>query len=426
MQVRAGVVRRPAVLDPPILTVFMASRILYSSSENSNEDRRMRLTRLTLKNWRNFKKADFKIQDRMLIIGSNASGKSNLLDALLFLKQIASPGGGFQKAVESRGGMSRVRCLAARSFNHGWVTMAIEIGDDKCSSRWSYDLTFTAERRGLHRPIVKSEIVRKNGEVLLERPTEEDDKDPEQMTQTDLEQVKANKEFRNIVEFLKSIRYLHLVPHIIRDPERSGDRNDDPYGADFLLRIAKTPQKTRNRHLKKINEALKAAVPQLDRLELKRDKMGSWHLEARYQHWRPQGALQNERDFSDGTLRLIGLLWSLIEEGRVGGPVLLEEPELTLHSSVVCQIPAILSRVRANGGPQVVVTTHSNEILHDQGLGKDEVVVLIPGADGTETQEAAGIPDIQDLLDSGLSMAEILLPKTQPEMVHELPQRITQ
>ena len=306
----------------------------------------------------------------MLIIGSNASGKSNLLDALLFLKRIASPGGGFQKAVEDRGGMSQIRCLAAGNFNHGLVTVTIEIGDDKCSSRWSYDLTFTAERRGLHRPVIKNEIVRKNGEVLLERPTEEDDRDPEQITQTYLEQVRANREFRDISEFLKSIRYLHLVPHLIRDPERGGDRNDDPYGADFLLRIAKTPQKTRDRRLKKINEALKAAVPQLDRLELKQGKIGTWHLEAHYQHWRPQGALQNERDFSDGTLRLIGLLWSLTEKGRVGGPVLLEEPELSLHSSVVRQIPAILSGVRIDGGPQAIVTTHSNEILYDQVLKK--------------------------------------------------------
>ena len=280
--------------------------------------------------------------------------------------------------------------------------------------------------RGIHRPVIKNELVKKNDEVLLDRPTEEDNNDPEQLTQTALEQVRANKEFREIVEFLRSIRYLHLVPHLIRDPERGGDRNDDPYGADFLLRIAKTPPKTRDVRLKKINEALKAAVPQLDRLELKQDKIGTWHLEARYQHWRPHGALQNERDFSDGTLRLIGLLWSLIEKGRVGGPVLLEEPELSLHSSVVNQIPAILSRVRNNGGPQVVVTTHSSEILYDEGLGKDEVVLLTPGEDGTETQEAAEIQDIQSLLNSGLSIAEILLPKTKPSAVHELPRRITQ
>ena len=386
----------------------------------------MRLTQLTLKNWRNFKRSDLKLQDRMLIIGPNASGKSNLLDALIFLKQVASPGGGFQKAVENRGGVSRIRCLAVRRFNHGHVTMRIEIGDDECPNHWSYELTFTAESRGLRRPVIRKEIVEKNGEVLLDRPTEEDDDDPEQLTQTALEQVRANKEFREIAEFLRSIRYLHLVPHLIRDPERGGDRNDDPYGADFLLRIAKTPPKTRDVRLKKINEALKAAVPQLDHLELKQDKIGTWHLEARYQHWRPQGALQNERDFSDGTLRLIGLLWSLIEKGRVGGPVLLEEPELSLHSSVVNQIPAILSRVRNNGGPQVVVTTHSSEILYDEGLGKDEVVLLTPGEDGTETQEAAEIQNIQSLLDSGLSIAEILLPKTKPSAVHELPRRITQ
>ena len=71
--------------------------------------------RLTPKNWRNFK-YDFDLQDRMFVIGPNASGKSNLLDALRFLKQIASTGGGFQDAVDRRGGMPRIRCLAARNF----------------------------------------------------------------------------------------------------------------------------------------------------------------------------------------------------------------------------------------------------------------------------------------------------------------------
>ena len=42
----------------------------------------MRLTHLTLRNWRNFKQADFDMQDRMFVIGPNASGKSNLLSLL--------------------------------------------------------------------------------------------------------------------------------------------------------------------------------------------------------------------------------------------------------------------------------------------------------------------------------------------------------
>ena len=59
----------------------------------------MFITRLRLKNWRNFVQVDVPLRERVYLIGANASGKSNLLDALRFLRDIAQPdGGGFQKA----------------------------------------------------------------------------------------------------------------------------------------------------------------------------------------------------------------------------------------------------------------------------------------------------------------------------------------
>ena len=360
----------------------------------------------------------------MFVIGPNASGKSNLLDALRFLRQVASPGGGFQDAVLTRGGMSRVRCLAARNFNHGHVTMGVTIGDDECPARWAYQITFSAEQRGRHRPILRSESVQKEGETVLRRPTDDDREDPERMTQTYLEQVNANREFREIVDYLGSIRYLHLVPQLIREPDRGGDRRHDPYGADFLLRIAATRAPTRARRLRRISQSLKAAIPQLDQLDLVQDDVGRWHLQARCEHWRPQPAKQDERDFSDGTLRLIGLLWSLLEGRRDAGPVLLEEPEMSLHSSVVRQLPTILSRIRSTGGPQVLLTTHATDVLQDPGLGKDEVVLLRPEAEGTEADTAGSIPDVQELLDAGMSLADILAPITAPPEVQELPDRL--
>ena len=423
----------------------------------------MRLTHLTLRNWRNFKQADFDMQDRMFVIGPNASGKSNLLDALRFLRQVASPGGGFQNAVMTRGGMSRVRCLAARNFNHGHATVGVSIGDDERPTRWLYQITFTAESRGRHRPILRSETVERDGETVLRRPTTEDTDDPERMTQTHLEQVNANRDFREIVDYLGSIRYLHLVPQLIREPDRGGDRSDDPYGADFLLRMAKTRAPTRTRRLHRISQSLKAAVPQLDQLDLVQDEIGHWHLQARYEHWRPQPARQNEQDLSDGTLRLIGLLWSAPKAWRDAGPVLLEEPELSLHCvggtaasddpppdhavtavrsvsagrtlrtscrtqgrccwkkagavpalvgpGTVRQLPTILHRIRSAGGPQVLLTTHATDILQDPGLGKDEVVLLTPEAEGTVAEAASSIPDIQALLDAGNSLADILAPE---------------
>ncbi len=384
----------------------------------------MRLTHLTLRNWRNFKEADFPVQDRLVVLGANASGKSNLLDALRFLRQVASAGGGFQEAVQSRGGIPRVRCLAARNFNHGHVTIGVRLGDADRENRWSYELTFTRESRGLHRPILSGEVVRRDGEVVLNRPDDQDETDNERLTQTYLEQVNANQEFRPIADFFRTIRYLHLVPHLLREPGRQADRLDDPYGSDFLLRIARTPAPTRDRRLRRIGNGLRAAVPQLSQLELVQDDAGRPHLEARYGHWRPKGARQNEHDFSDGTLRLVGLLWSLLEGKRDAGPVLLEEPELSLHSSVVRQLPSILSRFRGTGGPQVLLTTHSEEIMKDQGLGLDEVVVLEPGTEGTEAVPGTSVEGATRLLDSGLSLAEILGPRTRPGRVDELSRQL--
>jgi predicted ATPase len=75
----------------------------------------MIISRVILTNWRNFRSADIPLGRRAFLVGPNASGKSNFLDAFRFLRDIAkSEGGGLQKAVSERGGISKIRCLAAR------------------------------------------------------------------------------------------------------------------------------------------------------------------------------------------------------------------------------------------------------------------------------------------------------------------------
>ncbi len=76
----------------------------------------MFVSHVRLKNWRNFRKVDVKLGYRVFAVGPNASGKSNFLDAFRFLRDIAKQGGGLQKAVADRGGLSKIRCLAARRY----------------------------------------------------------------------------------------------------------------------------------------------------------------------------------------------------------------------------------------------------------------------------------------------------------------------
>jgi hypothetical protein len=152
-------------------------------------------------------------------------------------------------------------------------------------------------------------------------------------------------------------------------------------------------------------------------LELDQDARGSYHLRGKYVHWRPRGAWQTEADFSDGTLRLLGLLWALLERG---GPLLLEEPELSLHPAVVGYVPQMLARMQSRAGRQVLVSTHSPELLQDDGIGLDEVLLLFPEDEGTAVLPARDIAEVSSLLDGGLTVADIVIPKTRPEHAEQL------
>ena len=220
-----------------------------------------------------------------------------------------------------------------------------------------------------------------------------------------------------MADFLRTVRYLHIVPQLVREPERSVGKSNDPYGGDFIEQIARTPEPTRNARLRRILQALTIAVPQLEKLELAQDLRGAHHLRGKYVHWRPQGAWQSEADFSDGTLRLLGLLWAILERG---GPLLLEEPELSLHPAVVRYVPQMLGRMQSRAGRQVLVSTHSPELLDDEGIGLDEVLLLLPEDEGTAVTPASSISEVSSLLDGGLSVAEVVMPKTRPVRAEQL------
>lgn len=380
------------------------------------KNRGLRFSHLYLENWRNFSLVDVDLGRRVFLVGPNASGKSNFLDVFRFLRDLVGIGGGLQAAVQhpSRGGVSRIRCLAARQ--HPDIGIRVHLGDEDEPSLWEYELKFGQDN--LRRPIVKRERVLRNQTELLLRPNAEDEKDPERLTQTHLEQINVNQEYRAIADFLKTVRYLHIVPQLVREPDRSVGRKNDPFGGDFLEQIVRTPEKTRKSRLKKILGALKIAVPQLEELQDFRDERGTPHLKGKYSHWRPQGAWQTEEQFSDGTLRLMGLLWAILEGG---GPLLLEEPELSLHQEVVRYIPQMFAKTQRRTGRQVLVSTHSANLLQDEGVGMDEVFLLRPEKEGTSVIPAGGIPDVKKLLEGGFSMAEATLPFTQPERVNQLP-----
>lgn len=381
----------------------------------------MLITRLKLKNWRNFRDVDVALAPRTFLIGANASGKSNLLDVFRFLRTVAqTEGGGLQKALKERGGMSKLRSLHARKDPEISIYVEVSESPDDETPAWSYALSFRSEGKGAQRVLITQEVVRRNGRPVIERPNKEDNADVVRLTQTYLEQINNNAGFRELADYFSTTTYLHLVPQLLKFGEEISGRlvENDPFGQGLLQRIARTPQKTQGARLKRIANALTAAVPQFSELQFKKDDItGAPHLEARFKHWREHGAWQREEQFSDGTLRLIGLLWAL-QEGD--GLLLLEEPELSLNDAIVEYIPLMIDRVvrsRKKGIRQVLVTTHSDNLVATVN-DPSSVLILDPGANGTIARE----PDVEETeaMETGLNAAEVLLPKTRPEGVEKM------
>ena len=372
----------------------------------------MLITHIKLKNWRNFRTLDVPLRDVSYLLGPNASGKSNFLDVFRFLRDISKPkGGGLQTAVAERDGITKVRCLHARKDTE--VLVDVEMAETPDGPPvWRYVLGFKTEGKGAQRIVVSREEVWHEGKQIVVRPNVNDQTDVMLLTQTHLEQIQTNVRFRDLVEFFSNTTYLHLVPQLLKFSEKIGGRHleDDPFGQGFLDRIAKTPEKTRAARLNKITKALTLAVPQFKELRFIKDELGHPHLEALYAHHRPNAGWQSEEHFSDGTLRLLGLLWTLLDGNSL---LLLEEPEISLNDAIVKEIPLILHRLQRDRKVkrQILLSTHSEALLSNPGIDGRGVVVLETGPQGSTGRTLQ--EDESSALQAGLTVAEVVLPKTQ-------------
>ena len=384
----------------------------------------MIISKIELFNWKNFHRCEVGVQERCFVVGANAAGKSNFIDALRFLRDVAKQGGGLQTAVRVRGGITKIRCLAAREQSN--VKLAIELSEsDSRELCWHYELNFKHTGGGIRENQVKivSEKVFSGREqrYVLDRSAETLGEDEETLKYTYLEQPNANKDFRVIQQFLQNVEYLNVVPQMVRESASSsysGDK-EDYYGRNFLKRLALLNDNTLRSYFRKINEFLKLAVPQLEELSFVKDEIGVPHLEARYVHWRARGSKQQEMQFSDGTLRLIGFLFALIDSN---GVLLLEEPEINLHPGIVAQFPEFIAKIQRvkKGGRQVFITTHSYDILSNEGIAPEEVLLLTNSPEGTEVEVLSNVEKAKNILAAGFSMADVVMPLTKPWSIESM------
>ena len=124
----------------------------------------MIISHVELKNWRNFQRASADLRERMFLVGPNAAGKSNFLDAFKFLRDLTQPGGGLQKAILDRGGVPQIRNLSARKESDIGITVELKnsVSD---SFVWKYSIGIKLQARGEREPYLVHERVWRDGEA---------------------------------------------------------------------------------------------------------------------------------------------------------------------------------------------------------------------------------------------------------------------
>jgi hypothetical protein len=80
----------------------------------------------------------------------------------------------------------------------------------------------------------------------------------------------------------------------------------------------------------------------------------------------------------------------------------------------------MFARIQRRTGRQIMLSTHSADLLRDEGIGLDEVFLLMPGKEGTEVSPASRFAEVKELLEGGVTLPEAIIPLTKPDKASQL------
>ena len=186
--------------------------------------------------------------------------------------------------------------------------------------------------------------------------------------------------FEQVRQFVSGVRYIHPNPKKMKE-RLEGRFEPDDHGTGFFQLAGRFPATALDAVVARIRPIMAATVPEVPHLSYRR-LAGE---EVVFYSDDPQSAssYSTHDQFSEGTLRLLGILFDLATLPRSTTLVLLEEPETFLQPSVVRSLPSFLAEVAYNKQIQMVITTHSPELLSDETIGADQVLLLRTTDKGT-------------------------------------------
>ena len=362
-------------------------------------ERKAFLEKVHIKNFLSLRNVELPLKPLTVLVGPNASGKSNVLSALDLLNTMTS--------VETPPPTKFVQdCLWAGKANN--ITFQLQAEVEKNSTEYKLELTAKSEN-----PFVTERLVLKREEEVKVISIEDGEGTVQDENGTNKTNYKSNKlalksagdygnkpVTRALTEFIKGWEFYDFQPGHMRgnvtrlsgilsgeSEELSQSPKLDDDGSTLPLLLSYWYENDRER-FNNVSDSLAACTS---------IKIDHCKIDGDYQLCLSEGY---ENSFplkraSDGTLRLVAY-YILLNEPELPPLIAIEEPERNLYPGALADIAYVLERIAER--TQVIITTHSSQLLDtfsSESLSDSLGVLLLRNRHGRGT-EVINVQEIRD------------------------------
>ena len=350
------------------------------------------IRRVSLRNYRSIARCEVDLPQLAFLVGPNGSGKSNFLDALRLVTDSLRTT--LDHALRERGGVQEVRRHSAGHPTHFTVRLdftfsysvgfysfrlgavkggAYEVQSEQC---WVAENAVGSQEHFFH---VENGALKDTSETVAP---------PVSRDRLYLVASAGLPVFRPVYDALSSMGFYNLVPDRVRELQSSDaglllarDGSNIASVLDRLQRNHPDVKQLIEDYLARVVPGVRGvdhqSVGPMETLSFRQVVAGSnapWRFYA--------------GNMSDGTLRALGVLVALFQanndsEGPAGESLIgIEEPEIALHPAAAGLLRDAL--VDASRRRQVIVTSHSPDLLDDPDLHVDSLLAV--DASGGQTR----------------------------------------
>jgi predicted ATPase len=360
---------------------------------------RVFVRRLTLRNYKSIEACKLDLGPLTFLVGPNGSGKSNVLDSLRLVAESLRTS--LDHALRDRGTIKEVRRRSGGHPNHFAVRVDFTL-PNAASGHYGFQVA-AKESGGFEVQIEECSIINltnglgenhyrvERGRVVSSSLPLAPAAFPDRLF---LVAASGLREFRPLYDALSGMEVYNLNPKEIAAMQKpdAGEllRRDGSNAASVFQKLPEDARSRVKSYLARIVKGVADVETQIlgsqETVEFRQAVKGQRHP------WRFLAA-----SMSDGTLRGFGILLALFQTtaGRPGAPLLigLEEPEMALHPAASAVLLAALRE--ASASTQILVTSHSPELLDDNAIPTDALLAI---------DNAEGITRIAPIDEAGRSV----------------------